>query len=180
LGLYETRENDLEILILPLLQLLADAEVDYNEFFRRLCYFRLTKKAFEEELGPPLDPAFLQTHNLEDLLKNENTHTPRPSTTTAINLNITSKGDEDSSDTDNSIPKPRHSVLSNKDVKSEMTESDIPNTISKCMELLLASGAHVRGQRSIPSQKEYSHEAKATPQVRVDFHGEKDSTEGIN
>ncbi|KAJ1567606.1 hypothetical protein HK405_005399, partial [Cladochytrium tenue] len=56
LGLQLAREGDLENLILPLLWLMADAAVDYTEFFRALSDFESTDTGFLYELGPLVDP----------------------------------------------------------------------------------------------------------------------------
>ena len=50
------KEGDLENLILPLLQLLADAGVDYHIFFRALCNFKTTDAEFAGETGPYAPP----------------------------------------------------------------------------------------------------------------------------
>ncbi|KAI9355726.1 hypothetical protein DFJ73DRAFT_623501 [Zopfochytrium polystomum] len=56
IGLRLSKDGDLENLILPLLWIMADAGVDYNGFFLRLCCFKSSDMAFDEELGPPVDP----------------------------------------------------------------------------------------------------------------------------
>jgi hypothetical protein len=50
------KEKDLELFILPLLQLLADCGADYHDFFRRLCYFRTSEDEFLKEVGPLVPP----------------------------------------------------------------------------------------------------------------------------
>ena len=44
-------ESDLEYLILPLLQLMADAHVDYHLFFRQLGAFKTTEIEFQEQIA---------------------------------------------------------------------------------------------------------------------------------
>ncbi|KAI8619409.1 hypothetical protein BC830DRAFT_1104486 [Chytriomyces sp. MP71] len=52
LGIQRTESSDLEVLILPLLQLLSDTDSDYATFFRAVGQIRLTNDEFKAELGP--------------------------------------------------------------------------------------------------------------------------------
>ncbi|KAJ3117942.1 hypothetical protein HDU96_004846 [Phlyctochytrium bullatum] len=55
LGFRMVKDNDLEHLISPLLQLLADVEADYTVFFRKLCDFKINDLDFRREIGPFVD-----------------------------------------------------------------------------------------------------------------------------
>jgi uncharacterized protein YdiU (UPF0061 family) len=55
MGFRMSKAGDLESIILPLLQLLADVGADYSAFFRQLCYFQTNQAKFEIEIGPETD-----------------------------------------------------------------------------------------------------------------------------
>ncbi|KAJ3215580.1 hypothetical protein HDU67_000238 [Dinochytrium kinnereticum] len=55
LGFRMVKDNDLENMITPLLQLLSEVEADYTIFFRKLCDFRTNDTDFPVETGPPVD-----------------------------------------------------------------------------------------------------------------------------
>ncbi|KAJ3206459.1 hypothetical protein HDU82_004508 [Entophlyctis luteolus] len=52
LGILRAADDDLELLIEPLLQLLNDTDADYTTFFRAMAQVRLTDTEFAGELGP--------------------------------------------------------------------------------------------------------------------------------
>ncbi|KAJ3103688.1 Tau-tubulin kinase 2 [Phlyctochytrium planicorne] len=55
LGFRMLKDNDLESIVTPLLQLMSDVEVDYTIFFRKLCDFKTNDNEFYLETGPPIE-----------------------------------------------------------------------------------------------------------------------------
>ncbi|KAJ3057322.1 hypothetical protein HK097_009275 [Rhizophlyctis rosea] len=80
LGLRTTLETDLDQLILPLLQLMADVCVDYTLFFRALCHFRCAPANFNAQVF--FDPAKYEAS------KDPSLPAPKPRLTDPLSLLI--------------------------------------------------------------------------------------------
>ncbi|KAJ3036675.1 hypothetical protein HDV00_002499 [Rhizophlyctis rosea] len=80
LGLRTTIETDLQDLILPLLQLMADVGVDYTPFFRSLCHFRCSPTQFASQTT--FDPAKYEAS------KDPSLPAPKPRLTDPLSLLI--------------------------------------------------------------------------------------------
>ncbi|KAI8851691.1 hypothetical protein BC829DRAFT_415152 [Chytridium lagenaria] len=65
LGFRMIKDNDLENIITPLLQLMSDVEVDYTIFLRKLCDFRMNELEFPLEIGPAADASASTTSSLD-------------------------------------------------------------------------------------------------------------------